>query len=194
MGAKDASALTLGEERVTKRYRLPQVFTDDPDRLAATRRCGPCTACCIAPSLPVLGCKPLDCVCAHLRRGRAKTKRPGCRIYDARPEHCRSYVCYWRMGMLGKHERPDRLGIIFDTNAPEMREVIAAAGVSVVLARETYPGSSKNTLAKAAILAMTKKFGVVRVGIPNGPIVHADTVEITDKITAAIIAVGKTHP
>jgi len=134
-------------------------------------------------------CKRLDAHCVHLRRGRAKARCPGCAIYDAKPGNCQDYACFWRLGMLGRHERPDKLGIIFDTAAPTVQKVIAAAGVPVVLARETYPGSSNNSRTKIAILAMADSFGVIRVGVAAGPIVHAATQEITDKVIAAIEAV-----
>jgi hypothetical protein len=168
-----------------KRYKLPAVFKKPPEVVAARRHCGDCTACCTCTTLAVPGCKPLGGVCAHLRSTR-KGRKPGCSIYTAKPPHCRDYSCYWRMGVLTGHERPDRLGVIFDSAAPEVKRVIASAGVPVVLARETYTGSGTTTKAKVAILAMTQKFGVIRVGLPGGPIVHAASAELTDKIIEAV--------
>jgi hypothetical protein len=176
-----------------KRYKLPKVFAKDPEVVAARRHCGACTACCTCKTLAVPGCKPLGGSCAHLRKAR-KGRKPGCAIYDAKPQHCCDYGCYWRMGVLTRHERPDKLGIIFDSAAPEIERVIASAGVPVVLARETYPGSGSTFKAKAAILAMTQKFGVIRVGLPGGPIVHAASAELTDKIIAAVQEQHKLPP
>ena len=178
--------------------RKPKIFTDDPDALAAARSCGQCTACCTCPTLSVPERKKLNAACAHLRCGRAKKRRPGCSIYPARPQLCENYACYWRRGLLGPHERPDRLGVIFDTSAwPRLAEVMNAAGTPIVLAREVYPGSSKSTAAKAAILVMTESFGVIRVGVPGvqgGIVVHAMNKKTADKIHEAIEQVGAENP
>lgn len=171
---------------MTKRVKLPRVFTKDPEKAAAKRSCGRCTACCTSPSLAVPGCNPLGGVCAHLRRT-TKGRKPGCSIYEGRPKLCRDYACYWRLGVLTTKERPDKLGIIFDSAAPGLDQVIATVGVPVVLARETYPGAFRRLHAKAAILAMThKKFGVVYVGLPGGPTVRSSSEELTGRIIAAI--------
>lgn len=168
-----------------KRIKLPRVFTKDPKKVAAKRSCGSCTACCTCKTLEVPDCKPLEAVCAHLRKGR-RGRRSGCAIYENRPEHCRDYACYWRLGVLTKNERPDKLGLILDTAAPNMDQVIAAAGVPVVLARETYPGSSRRIRAKAAVLSLIQKFAVIYVGIPGGSSVRAATPELTDKVIEAV--------
>ncbi len=170
---------------MSKRVKLPRVLTKDPEKVAAKRSCGKCTACCTTPTLAVPGCNPLGGVCAHLRKT-SRGRRPGCSIYEDRPQLCRDYACYWRLGVLTTKERPDNLGLIFDSSAPQVDQLIAEVGVPVVLARETWPGATKQIHAKATILAMTNKFAVIRVGLPGGPIVHAASDKLTDKVLYAI--------
>jgi len=53
--------------------------------------------------------KPFFARCVHLNA------QVGCKIYETRPEHCRSYRCAWHLGILGERtdRRPDHTGILF---------------------------------------------------------------------------------
>jgi hypothetical protein len=55
---------------------------------ANERACGSCTMCCKVYHIPDLN-KPEGKWCAHCAIG------SGCRIYESRPEQCRSFVCLW---------------------------------------------------------------------------------------------------
>ena len=52
------------------------------------RACGTCTMCCKVYRIPILN-KQEGKWCAHCAIG------SGCRIYEDRPEQCRSFVCLW---------------------------------------------------------------------------------------------------
>ena len=55
---------------------------------ANERTCGTCTMCCKVYRIPILN-KQEGKWCAHCAIG------SGCRIYEDRPEQCRSFVCLW---------------------------------------------------------------------------------------------------
>ncbi|OCP04477.1 MULTISPECIES: hypothetical protein [unclassified Ensifer] len=55
----------------------------------AERSCGTCTLCCRLPDIDALA-KPANAWCQHCTQGQ------GCRIYDARPQLCRDFLCLWR--------------------------------------------------------------------------------------------------
>lgn len=71
------------------------------------RQCGPCTACCTSLAVDELA-KPTHSVCRH-------ECAAGCAIYARRPQSCRDYRCLWLTGLLQDEDRPDRLGVIFNT-------------------------------------------------------------------------------
>jgi hypothetical protein len=52
------------------------------------RSCGDCNLCCKIPGVAALGKKNLTW-CAHCDIGK------GCRIYETRPDECRSFRCLW---------------------------------------------------------------------------------------------------
>ena len=72
------------------------------------RPCGDCVACCVltlidAPELK----KPEGQVCPNCTK-------PGCGIYDTRPEVCRTFNCAWkRIPSMPLQTRPDHLGVMF---------------------------------------------------------------------------------
>ena len=71
------------------------------------RTCGTCAVCCIVPEIP--GVKRRDEACPNL-----EACGHGCKIYEARPGHCREYRCGWLMG-LGLHaDRPDKSGVLLE--------------------------------------------------------------------------------
>jgi len=55
---------------------------------ANERACGTCIMCCKVYRIPVLN-KQEGKWCAHCAIG------SGCRIYEDRPEWCRSFLCLW---------------------------------------------------------------------------------------------------
>lgn len=86
--------------------------------VAATRSCGPCTACCtlprIKPEEDFPQGKPGYTKCEHLCES-------GCSKYDDRPALCRDYQCLWRAGIVlgDERERPDRLGLMLTLDGSE---------------------------------------------------------------------------
>lgn len=109
-------------------------------RLALTRDCGLCRACCttmkvdLGDRLPrpltpkeaenietngvgsgrITRIKPHDMPCPFLAKD---PNSKGCTVYADRPKVCREWMCEWRAGtdILKGEERPDRLGIVFST-------------------------------------------------------------------------------
>lgn len=77
----------------------------------AARACGPCRVCCRLPDIPELN-KPINTWCRHidLESGSAP-----CRIYDHRPGVCRAFDCAWKQGLGAEYDRPDLLGVMWQT-------------------------------------------------------------------------------
>lgn len=75
------------------------------------RECGPCRVCCRLPDIPELD-KPINTWCRHidLESGAAP-----CKIYDHRPGVCRAFDCAWKQGLGGSYDRPDILGVMWQT-------------------------------------------------------------------------------
>jgi len=65
--------------------------------IEAGRSCGECSLCCFAPSIPSIG-------------------SGSCGIYEEeRPPACSNYKCLWILGLLEEEDRPDRIGVIFES-------------------------------------------------------------------------------
>ncbi|MBB4006379.1 hypothetical protein [Allorhizobium taibaishanense] len=62
------------------------------------RRCGTCTLCCRLPDIEELD-KPANQPCRHCNQ-------TGCRIYEARPQLCRDFLCLWMEGHIGPEWHP----------------------------------------------------------------------------------------
>ncbi len=72
------------------------------------RECGECVVCCYVCEVPELQ-KPLNSLCKHCTVGQ------GCKIYEMRPQSCRTYNCVWKEGGISDERlRPDRCGVLFD--------------------------------------------------------------------------------
>ena len=85
-------------------------------RIAATgRSCGTCSLCCKLPAIPELA-KPANEWCEHCRPGKG-----GCGIYAARPQVCRSYNCYWLIGLLGDEWQPTKSKMVVQSEIDESR-------------------------------------------------------------------------
>lgn len=72
--------------------------------------CGECTLCCKLLETHGKDAKsPIGTYCHHCDLS------AGCKIYESRPEECRTYQCMWTMmENAGEDLRPDKCGIIFD--------------------------------------------------------------------------------
>jgi len=125
-------ALEQRQARVNTRAEsvpAPQTSASaDPARARAqARECGPCRLCCRLPDIPELA-KPINTWCVHIDLS------PGaapCTIYDRRPDVCRGFDCAWKQGLGDEDDRPDILGVMWQTvTLPDGRP-----GLGVVEAR-----------------------------------------------------------
>lgn len=85
---------------------------------ASGRGCGTCQACCTIMRVdmePVaMTSKPERTRCGHLCGA-------GCKIYDAKPDSCTSFMCLWLAmelfeDRMPKKWRPDNIGAVVDVN------------------------------------------------------------------------------
>lgn len=98
----------------------------------AAHPCGDCDACCTVKQVAEI-VKPEGVRCPNQK------VEGGCAIYAKRPQSCRDYNCLWRVGLLDTADRaedenggrPDRLGIVFDTNDDS----------TMIVAREVWEGA-----------------------------------------------------
>lgn len=77
--------------------------------LVADRECGECMVCCeyLSINAPNLK-KPADILCQHC------VVNQGCKIYDSRPNVCRTWHCLWRRHPdMSDELRPDKSKVIF---------------------------------------------------------------------------------
>jgi hypothetical protein len=79
---------------------------------APGKSCGGCTLCCKVLKITALS-KPHGTWCTHCQPG------VGCRVYDDRPEECRTFLCGWLVNsQLGPEWKPDKSRLII-TNAAD---------------------------------------------------------------------------
>lgn len=118
------------------------------------RECGACQACCQRFEIAELE-KPEREACAH------QCAR-GCAIYLERPQRCAAYRCRWLQGdpSLERRDRPDRLGVIFDTHSA-LGAVLE--GLPYVVAHEVRPGAFKAKRAARWVQALGRDRLVVQV-------------------------------
>jgi hypothetical protein len=85
------------------------------DAAASARTCGSCTLCCKLLGVTELE-KPLNVWCVHCKPG------GGCKIYDARPQSCRDFICGWLADdSLPDALRPDRAKVVLGVNPTATR-------------------------------------------------------------------------
>ena len=60
---------------------------------APGKTCGSCTLCCKVVGVAELK-KPADVWCGHCNKAK------GCKIYDTRPQECRTFYCLFLLGAL----------------------------------------------------------------------------------------------
>lgn len=102
----------------------------DPSFLAARpapgRSCGSCALCCKVYDVPAV---PMTAGswCPNCQPGK------GCRIYEARPQQCRDFLCLWiTQDFLGPEWKPER-----------SRFVLTMDGGSRLLHAQVDPGASQ---------------------------------------------------
>src|SRR5690242_13342430 len=97
--------LTLAQEQaMTPEQRLA---ANEKLMQASGRACGKCSACCLPFPMTQENDgfdKPADTWCQHCTK-------PGCGIYEARPDACKGFACFWLLGAGDpEDDRPDRSG------------------------------------------------------------------------------------
>lgn len=117
------------------------------------RACGECHACCKVFDVTELG-KSAGVACANL-------SSTGCAIYAERPRSCSDFQCAWLAGFGADEHRPDRLGLVLDIQH-------AARGRMFVRATESWPCSSKEPRAQAALAEIASGGAAVIVQRPGG--------------------------
>jgi hypothetical protein len=86
--------------------------------IAPGKACGGCTLCCKVMRIDELA-KPTGTWCTHCKPG------TGCRIYESRPQVCRSFMCLWLLSPeLGPEWRPDRSKLVLMTDDTGERMII----------------------------------------------------------------------
>jgi len=86
----------------------------DPALVVSTpapgRSCGTCTLCCKVYDVPSLD-KPAGKWCQHCKPGQ------GCGIHETRPQHCRSFHCFWMTSdLLGPEWKPERCRFVLSVD------------------------------------------------------------------------------
>lgn len=106
---KKANAKALAEARAAAIAKTK--------RLAESRECGECSACCTVLGIPSIE-KPAWERCQHVCEG------GGCGIYEQRPSECREWSCFWRLGWGEDSDRPEKLGVVVDLDvAPAFLQI-----------------------------------------------------------------------
>ncbi len=194
------SALPMAKLTKVRRVAHPQGRTS----------CGDCTACCgvlavkAIPALEVNGEpftveKPYYSDCPHCRPRKKRGRKPGCRIYQTRPQECATYACHWlESGILENRHRPDRCGIIFDSADEAIAELETAAGLGderrLSLAREVWPNAGSGANAKEALGSLGQYVYILIVPHPEtseeSPLIYGPTSEGRQAIRSAIDALA----
>lgn len=76
------------------------------------KSCGDCSLCCLLPQVPEFA-KPAGVWCQHCAK-------PGCRIYETRPERCRTFECMWLWNEnMPEDLKPNRVKLFFQNSAAD---------------------------------------------------------------------------
>jgi hypothetical protein len=119
---------------------IEAIASDDHERVRSlidasslTRKCGQCTGCCTALSVPEIG-KNNGETCKH------EVKRRGCGIYQNRPAQCRNFYCFWKLGIGSRKDSPHLTGVVIDSYEHEGKIILRCAEVWNGAADEGKPG------------------------------------------------------
>jgi hypothetical protein len=153
------------------------------------RECGDCRVCCTIFEIPELE-KPKRQLCVHLCK-------KGCEIYPERPSTCRAYRCRWLQGdpQLERRDRPDRLGVVFDTQG-DANPLLQ--GIKHVIAREVLPSAFKRKRAERWIATLQAERLLIQISYSGqqrvlGPASLVEELERRTKATGQELPIaGKT--
>lgn len=113
----------------------PVTITSQP---AAGRNCGACTLCCKVYDVPPVGATAGNW-CPNCLPGR------GCKIYEARPQQCRDFLCLWMtQDYLGPDWKPDKARFVLTMDAQTRWLFVQAdPGAAQAWRKEPYYGQLK---------------------------------------------------
>lgn len=91
------------------------------------RTCGTCVACCVCLEIPEID-KPAFYPCFNLKTPPLTGEKSGSFCVDTRdncsarikPKRCITYKCEWLKGKGKEEDRPDRCGILIDTDIRQL--------------------------------------------------------------------------
>ena len=72
------------------------------------RSCQDCKECCILPAIPELNKKENE-YCKNLDRSAVSC---ACKNYFIRPDTCKNFNCYWKLGLIEECYKPSDIGVI----------------------------------------------------------------------------------
>jgi hypothetical protein len=127
--------------------RGPSIAIRDVAPGKEQRRCRQCDACCTVLAVEEVA-KPEFERCDY--QGQSK---PGCAIYEERPESCRIWSCAWLQGFGTGNDRPDKLGLILDA--------VETVGGPTVQAREVWHGAFHLPRVQVTIRGFAERVPVV---------------------------------
>ncbi len=78
---------------------------------AQPRSCGDCNLCCKFPAVPRLEKKAYEW-CKNCDIG------IGCKTYNDRPIDCKSFDCFWVLGIIPEQYKPNKVGFYMTTDSP----------------------------------------------------------------------------
>ena len=115
--------------------------------LVPDRDCGGCTVCCTVKAVASDAfVKAPGVHCEHCAEA-------GCLIYPQRPDVCAGYQCGWRfLPWLPLGLRPDRAGVIVDSNAPP-----AGYALAVSICAVTNPAIFQGEAVREVICDLIRK-------------------------------------
>lgn len=125
-----------------------------------TNHCGTCTACCRVFAIAEMPKKKAGQWCEHCAIGK------GCKVYDDRPETCRTFECLWLLSQgredpreqLPPDMRPDRCKVVFSPSTDPS-----------IMAGTVLPGANdplKHNGVRSLIGDLTRNGMRVVVGLP----------------------------
>lgn len=154
------------------------------DQLVPGRECGACNVCCVALTIddPALR-KPQGYRCPNT------TPDHGCRIYDSRPDTCRTFFCGWRrLAWVRDGLRPDRSGVLVRLQGEVKADGARTLGVAFALL--TDAALKADGLAESVAAAV--QAGVpVYLHVPGPPGYTASQARINEVLEPAVLTRDK---
>lgn len=129
--------------------------------MSTSRSCGTCTLCCKVFGVDPLN-KPRNTWCEHCDIGK------GCRIYEDRPDECRSFECLWLQGpdIIPEEMAPVHTKVIL-TSHPELPLNVGGKQVLLIQFHEAQPGAAERPIVRRYI-ELLRSHGMACIVVPPG--------------------------